>query len=124
MAKVGNWASVCLATMIRHWIRLRADHRGSVAVMMGGLMVPMVGAMGLGFEVSNWYMTKRTPLLFVALGNCRIIKNSSTNFARRAVRYRENFMHNRADLTWLFWTKHCERTAWKGAGHSRISESS
>jgi Flp pilus assembly protein TadG len=59
MAKVGNWASVCLATMTRHWIRLRADHRGSVAVMMGGLMVPMVGAMGLGFEVSNWYMTKR-----------------------------------------------------------------
>jgi hypothetical protein len=22
------------------------------------------------------------------------------------------------DLTWLFWTKRCERIAWKGAGHA------
>ena len=25
---------------------------------------------------------------------------------------------NRADLTWLFWTKRCERIAWKGVGHA------
>jgi hypothetical protein len=24
----------------------------------------------------------------------------------------------RSDLTWLFWTKRCERIAWKGAGYA------
>jgi hypothetical protein len=27
--------------------------------MMGVLMIPLVGALGIGFEVSNWYMTTR-----------------------------------------------------------------
>src|SRR6478672_11140335 len=39
--------------------RLRADERGTVSVIMGFLLIPLVGAMGLGFEVSNWYMTVR-----------------------------------------------------------------
>ncbi len=59
MAKVGNRASDCLARITRHLIWLRADQRGNVAMMMGLLMVPVIGAMGVGFEVSNWYLTKR-----------------------------------------------------------------
>src|SRR5258705_1229397 len=39
--------------------RLRADERGTVSILMGVLIVPLVGALGLGFEVSNWYMTTR-----------------------------------------------------------------
>jgi hypothetical protein len=39
--------------------RLRADERGTVSVIMGFLLIPLVGAMGLGFEVSNWYLTLR-----------------------------------------------------------------
>jgi len=39
--------------------RLRGDERGAVSVVMGVLMIPLVGALGLGFEVSNWYMTAR-----------------------------------------------------------------
>jgi len=39
--------------------RLRADQRGSVAIIMGFLMIPLVGTLALGFEVSNWYMTTR-----------------------------------------------------------------
>jgi Integrase core domain/Dihydrodipicolinate synthetase family len=27
-------------------------------------------------------------------------------------------VEGRCDLTWLFWTKRCERIAWKGAGHA------
>jgi Flp pilus assembly protein TadG len=38
---------------------MRADERGSVATIMGFLLIPLVGALGLGFEVSNWYMTTR-----------------------------------------------------------------
>jgi hypothetical protein len=39
--------------------RLRADERGAVAVTMGLLMIPLVGTMAIGFEVSNWYMMTR-----------------------------------------------------------------
>src|SRR5216683_7727031 len=39
--------------------RLRADERGSVAIIMGVLIIPLVGCLALGFEVSNWYMTTR-----------------------------------------------------------------
>src|SRR5712671_2072971 len=39
--------------------RLRADERGVVSVMMGFLIIPLVGSLALGFEVSNWYMTTR-----------------------------------------------------------------
>jgi Flp pilus assembly protein TadG len=43
----------------KHLHRLRKDQRGTVSVMMGLLIVPLVGALGIGFEVSNWYMTGR-----------------------------------------------------------------
>jgi Flp pilus assembly protein TadG len=36
-----------------------ADQRGSVAVMMGILLPILVGGLGIGFEVSNWYMRTR-----------------------------------------------------------------
>ena len=59
MTKFSNWALNRLATTTRDLVRLRTDTGGNVAIMMGLLMVPMVGAMGLGFEVSHWYMSKR-----------------------------------------------------------------
>jgi hypothetical protein len=40
--------------------RLRADDRGAVSVIMGFLIVPLLGALALGFEVSNWYMITRS----------------------------------------------------------------
>lgn len=40
--------------------RLRADERGAVSVIMGVLMIPLVGALAIGFEVSNWYLTLRS----------------------------------------------------------------
>jgi hypothetical protein len=40
--------------------RLRADERGTVAIIMGLLMVPLVGSMAIGYEVSNWYMVTRS----------------------------------------------------------------
>lgn len=46
--------------LIRNVRRLRADERGTVSVIMGFLLIPLVGAMGLGFEVSNWYLTLRS----------------------------------------------------------------
>jgi hypothetical protein len=52
-------ASVISLSIANHVGRLRADERGAVSVMMGVLMIPLAGALGIGFEVSNWYMTTR-----------------------------------------------------------------
>src|SRR5438552_5943586 len=47
-------------SLIANQVRcLRRDERGAVSVMMGLLIIPLVGALGVGFEVSNWYMTAR-----------------------------------------------------------------
>src|SRR5712672_559800 len=43
----------------KHLHRLREDQRGTVSVIMGFLIIPLVGALGIGFEVSNWYMITR-----------------------------------------------------------------
>jgi Flp pilus assembly protein TadG len=43
----------------KHLHRLRKDQRGTVSIIMGLLIIPLVGALGIGFEVSNWYMTGR-----------------------------------------------------------------
>src|SRR5436190_23659678 len=47
---------ISFANQIR---RLLADERGAISVIMGGLMIPLVGALAIGFEVANWYMTTR-----------------------------------------------------------------
>jgi Putative Flp pilus-assembly TadE/G-like len=47
------------SSIIKYLHRLRSDQRGAVSVIMGVLMIPLVGALAIGFEVSNWYMTTR-----------------------------------------------------------------
>src|SRR5882724_6111590 len=49
-----------LRSITNHIRRLCADEGGAVSVTMGVLMVPLVGALGLGFEVSNWYLATRS----------------------------------------------------------------
>jgi Flp pilus assembly protein TadG len=39
---------------------LHRDRRGNVTVMMGFLLPPLIGTLGLGFEVANWYLTTRS----------------------------------------------------------------
>src|ERR1700738_901048 len=45
-----------VANLVR---RVRGDERGAVSVVMGVMMCPLVGALGIGFEVSNWYLKAR-----------------------------------------------------------------
>lgn len=52
-------ASFLFRSMANHERRLRSDERGAVSVMMGFLIIPLVGALALGFEVSNWYLKTR-----------------------------------------------------------------
>jgi hypothetical protein len=50
---------MALSSIVKLLLRLRADERASVATIMGVLLIPFIGALGLGFEVSNWYLTTR-----------------------------------------------------------------
>src|SRR6516164_4975934 len=50
---------MALSSFVNQLRRLRADKRGTVSVMMGLLAIPFVGFLGMGFEVSNWYMITR-----------------------------------------------------------------
>src|SRR6187431_1523067 len=40
--------------------RFCKDERGTVSIIMGLLIIPLLGAVGLGFETSNWYLTVRS----------------------------------------------------------------
>jgi Flp pilus assembly protein TadG len=51
---------MALPSVIRQLRQLRADERGAVSVMMGFLLIPLVGFLALGFEVSNWYLITRS----------------------------------------------------------------
>src|SRR5713226_698673 len=51
--------SVIFLSIAKHARRLRRDQRGTVSILMGVLIIPLVGSLALGFEVSNWYMTTR-----------------------------------------------------------------
>jgi hypothetical protein len=48
-----------LSSILNRLHRLGADERGAVSVVMAVLMIPLIGALGIGFEVSNWYLTAR-----------------------------------------------------------------
>ena len=51
-----SFSSTKIAAVLR---RLRADQRGSVAIMMGLLFPVVLAGLGLGFEISNWYLRSR-----------------------------------------------------------------
>src|SRR5207302_647949 len=48
-----------MASILNGMHRLRADEHGAVAVTVGMLIIPLIGALAIGFEVSNWYMVTR-----------------------------------------------------------------
>jgi len=47
------------ASLMRALVRLRGDQRGTIAVMMALLFPALIGILGLGMEVTNWYMQTR-----------------------------------------------------------------
>ncbi len=69
-----------LAATIRNLLRLCGDCHGNVAVMMGLLIVPLAGGLGLGFEVSNWYMTKRAMQNAADAAALAAASNASSNY--------------------------------------------
>jgi Flp pilus assembly protein TadG len=63
---------------------LRADQRGTVAVMMGLLFPILIGGLGLGFEVSNWYLQTRAMQNAADSAALAAAANASANYAVEA----------------------------------------
>jgi hypothetical protein len=59
MPNMPTWQRVNLKKIAPSLARFSADQRGGIAVMMGLLLPVLLGALGIGFEISNWYMKKR-----------------------------------------------------------------
>jgi Putative Flp pilus-assembly TadE/G-like len=68
------------SSIARYLLRLRADERGAVSVIMGFLMIPLVGALALGFEVSNWYMITRGMQNAADTGAIAAATNGGSNY--------------------------------------------
>jgi Flp pilus assembly protein TadG len=73
-------ASVGFRASVKHLLRLHADERGAVSVIMGVLMIPLVGALAVGFEVSNWYMTTRDMQNAADAGALAAATNGGSNY--------------------------------------------
>jgi Flp pilus assembly protein TadG len=63
---------------------LRADQRGTVIVMMGLLFPILIGGLGLGFEVSNWYLQTRAMQNAADSAALAAAANASANYAVEA----------------------------------------
>ncbi len=80
MSMLGNRFSVLWDAFVRQALRLRVDRRGNVAIIMGFAMVPIVGALGIGFEVSNWYLRKHAMQNAADAATIAAATNGSSNY--------------------------------------------
>jgi Flp pilus assembly protein TadG len=72
------------SALIHDLVRLRTDRRGNVAVMMGFLLVPLIGALGVAFEVGNWYLITRAMQNAADSAAVAAATNGSTSYATEA----------------------------------------
>src|SRR2546423_5055193 len=89
---------ISFANQIR---RLLADERGAISVIMGVLMIPLVGALAIGFEVSNWYMTTRDMQNAADAAAMAAASNSKSNYdiEAKAVAARYGFVDGANSIT-------------------------
>jgi Flp pilus assembly protein TadG len=69
-----------LVKVARDFGSLRADQRGNIAVMMAFLLPVIIGGLGLGFEVSNWYLQTRAMLNAVDSAAIAAATNAGSNY--------------------------------------------
>jgi len=88
-------------SIVNHLRRLRADQRGTVSVVMGVLLIPLVGALGIGFEVSNWYMITRGMQNAADAAAIAAAINGGSNFdvEAKAVAAQYGFVHGTNNIS-------------------------
>src|SRR5215470_2662437 len=101
MSRVALRPSILLAGITRHLHRLCADRQGNVAVMMALLTVPLVGALGMGFEISNWYLTKHAMQDAADAAAIAAATNGSSNYdiEAKAVAAQYGFVDGSGNIT-------------------------
>ena len=63
---------------------LHADQRGTVAVIMAFMFPILIGAFGLGFEITNWYLTTRSMQNAADAAAIAAATNGSANYNTEA----------------------------------------
>src|SRR5258706_14414571 len=88
--------------------RFREDQRGTVAIIMGVLIIPLVGILGIGFEVSNWYMITRGMQSAADAAAIAAAINGGSIFdvEARAVAAQYGFVHGTNNITIRALEKH------------------
>src|SRR6516165_12322337 len=72
------------SSVVNHFRRLRADERGATSILMGILLIPLVGFLALGFEVSNWYLISRGMQNAADAATIAAAVNNGANYAAEA----------------------------------------
>jgi Flp pilus assembly protein TadG len=75
---------IMIARTRRELARLRTDQHGNVAVMMGFLFPILIGALGMGFEVADWYLQTRAMQNAADSAAIAAAANSTSNYAVEA----------------------------------------
>jgi Flp pilus assembly protein TadG len=81
--------------------KLLSNQEGAVVVLAGLLLPVLVGALALGFEVSNWYFTTRDMLNAADSAAIAAASNASSNYdvEAKAVAARYGFVNGTSNVT-------------------------
>src|SRR5258706_12368520 len=71
--------------------RMMGDRRGTVATMFAFLTPVLMGSLALGFETSNWYVTKRNQQNAADAAAIAAATNGGTNYAAEAKAVAANY---------------------------------
>lgn len=90
-----------LSSIANQMRRLGTDERGAVSVIMGFVLIPLVGFLALGFEVSNWYLITRGMQNAADSATIAAAINNGTNYdvEARAVAAQYGFVNGANNVT-------------------------
>jgi Flp pilus assembly protein TadG len=80
MRNKSSTIQMIFANIYRELYRLRADRGGNIAVMMAFLLPVIAGGLGLGYEVSNWYLQTRAMQNAADFAAIAASANGSSNY--------------------------------------------
>jgi len=73
-------ANIVNAKIVRRLSSLRKDQRGTIAVMMALLFPVLITGLGLGFEITNWYLRTRSMQNAADAAAIAAAANASANY--------------------------------------------
>lgn len=92
---------IALAGLFGATVRLRADQQGTVAVLMALLLPVLIGGLGLGVEISNWYLKTRAMQNAADAAAIAAASNNGSDYAleAKAVAAQYGFVDGKNNVT-------------------------